>query len=129
MTNGSQYFNIIAVAQGGSQITTFAQLNIVPNCSLETVMLNPSMPLKNEDLFNKYILNQKLPMLFINQSSSEKLKINIYNRFKSYYDYYCRFVNFEISEVLRVFDGKLTAVAPTVFSGYFKVDSKGNFIV
>jgi hypothetical protein len=82
-------------------------------------MLNPSIPLKNEDLFNKYIINQKLPMLFINQSSSEKLKINIYNRFKSYYDYYCKFFNFEISEVLRVFDGKLTAALM-----FFNYDSK-----
>jgi hypothetical protein len=52
------------------------------------------MPLKNEDLFNKYILKNKLPMLFINQSSTDVTKLNIYNRFTSYYDYYYKFVNF-----------------------------------
>ena len=80
------------------------------------------MPLRNEDLFNHYVLIKNLPLLYMNQSSTDISKINVYNRFTSYYDYYCVFVNFEISKVLRLVDGKLATVAPTVYSAYFKVD-------
>ena len=58
-------------------ITSFANLTVVPNCTIEEISLNKIFPESNEDLFINYTTFKRIPMLQLKMNAGEYLKINL----------------------------------------------------
>jgi hypothetical protein len=93
----SYSFQITATAQGGAYFTIPGNLTVVPDCTLETILLKPIMPDSMTDPnYRLYKLLNGLPVLFVNQSSKDTFETDITKRFYSINDYYCKFINYKI---------------------------------
>ena len=95
----------------------------MPDCEKENIKTNLKMPGQKEDRARYYQFINGHPALKINQSCFEISSVDISKRFKSEYEWFCKFIDYRISKVQVILPTGSTILPNTMYKNIMSINS------